>query len=334
MIPADLNVEEFAKNLSGQAAQAFPPELPDNIKRIVTQVVYEFIKIAGNALNGEEHQYDINESVLICQLVGEWMYHKGIDNYKNQIPQEYWKPILQQIAFAIFETAKNSVLAGENQDMIIDKAQAAVETSYRGMIEQLAKENKLTKSVDEIMNQSNLNDYVEQNYKEQELEPKQEEKSLKLMTMALFFKSLSPEEVGKMVRLLGEDERREILTYINMPDLERLIDPVIYNQYLEKFNNFMPKVQIKKKKASMYGKITEALSCLSENEFYKIIANERKNVKNFLLRVYNGKMSEEEIFPLDLANEIAEFAAHKVKDRKNSANNIDNTEQNVVLYDN
>ncbi|MCR4880978.1 MAG: hypothetical protein K6A44_03390 [bacterium] len=312
MIPADLNVEEFARNLAEQAAQAFPPDLPDGVKKAVTQVVYEFIKIAGDALNKEEHQYDINESVLICQLVGEWMYHKGIDNFKNQIPQEYWRPILQQIAFAIFETAKNAVLAGDGQDSIIDKAQMAVEGSYRAMIEQLAKENKLSKSVDEIMHQSNLNDYVEQNYKEEEIAPQQEERDLKLMTIALFFKSLSPDDVGKMVKMLNDDERRQIMTYINMPDLEKLVDPGIYSQYLEKFNNFMPKVQMRKKKESMYHKITEALSSVNEEEFSNIISKERKNVKNFLLRVYNGKMSEEEIFPLDLTNEIIEYAVHKV----------------------
>ena len=312
MIPDELNLEEFAKDLASQASQAFPPELPEMVKKFITQVVYEFIVIAGKALKEEQRNYDINESVLICQLVGEWMYHKGIDNFKNQIPQEYWKPILQQIAFAIFETSKNAVASGDNQDAVIDKAQMAVESSYKAMVEKLAQENKLSKSVDEIMHQSNLNDYVEQNYKEEEIEPQKEEKSLKLMTMALFFKSLSPEEVGKMVKLLGAEERREILTYINMPDLEKLVDPVIYNQYLEKFNNFLPKVQIKKKKASMYGKITEALSQIDEQEFNQIIVNERKNVKNFLLRIYNGKMSEEEIFPLDLANEIIEYAVHKV----------------------
>ena len=102
MIPQDLNIEEFAQTLAGQAAEAFPPELPEEVKKTVTQVVYEFIKIAGNALASEETSYTDQDTVLICQLVGEWMYHKGIDNYKNQIPEEFWRPILQQIAFAIY----------------------------------------------------------------------------------------------------------------------------------------------------------------------------------------------------------------------------------------
>ena len=83
MIPQDLNVDEFAQALASQAAEAFPPELPDAVKQTVTQVVYEFIKIAGNALAGEEQSYSQDDTILVCQLVGEWMYHKGIDNYKK-----------------------------------------------------------------------------------------------------------------------------------------------------------------------------------------------------------------------------------------------------------
>ena len=315
MVPTELNIEEFAKNLAEQASQALPPDLPENVKKIVIQTVYEYIKIAGNALNSEANNYTQDETILICQLVGEWMYHKGIDNYKNQIPEGYWKPILEQLAFAIFEVSKNSVIAKDTPTETIDKAQAAVETAYRTMMEKLAAENQLTKSVDEIMHQSNLNDYVEQNFNETPEDPKREEKDLKLMTMALFFKNLAPEAVGKLVKMLGEDERRQLGVYINMPDLEKLVDPVIYNNYLEKFNNFMPKVQQRKSKKSMYDKFSAAFSSVTEGQLLQLISNERKNVKNFLLRVYNGKMSEEELFPLDLANEIINYTVQKVNSK-------------------
>ena len=315
MIPNDLNIEEFAQTLAGQAAEAFPPELPENIKQFVAQVVYEFINIAGNALNGEEQPYTAEQTVLICQLVGEWMFHKGIDNSKNQIPEEYWKPILQQIAFAIFESAKNGVMQGQNQDYIINLAEEAVTTTYRGLIEQLAQENRLGgKSVEEVLNQSNLHDYVEQNYNEAspEEQASREGKDMKLMTMALLFKTMPPPEVGKLVKFLDENERRQLLTYINMPDLDRLVDPVLYNQYLEKFHNFIPDVQVKKRRQAMYSKITNVVTQINPNKFEKMISYERKNVKNFLLRVYNGKMYEEEIFSPELTTTVIDYVTQKV----------------------
>ena len=165
MFSEKFDIEDFALDLSKQAQEIFPPEIPNNVKNFITQVIYEFIKIAYDALGKEERLYDVNESVLICQLVGEWMYHKGIDNYKNEIPQKYWKPILQQVAFAIWETAKEAIQSkNKEQDTIIQEVQEAVYSVYGAMIRQLAGENKLTKSVDEIMAQSSLDDYVEEKY--------------------------------------------------------------------------------------------------------------------------------------------------------------------------
>lgn len=310
MIPNSINVEEFAKNLSEQAASVFPEGLPANLKTIVIQTVNDFIKIAGNALAQEENSYNENDTVLICQLVGEWMFHKGIDNYKNEIPEEYWVPILQQLAFAVFDASKNSILAGKTQDEVINIAESTISKTYQDLIQQLANENKLTKSVDEIMGQSNLKDYVEHSHDEG-ISAEQEEKDLKLMAIALFFKSLSPDDVGKMVKNLKEEDKRQILTYMQMQDLERLVDPVIYNQYLEKFNNFMPKVQQKKQKNAMHQKMSNVFSDINNEKFEYIIKNERKNVKNFLLHTYNGKILEEELFSSDLTNVIVDYIAQK-----------------------
>lgn len=316
MIPDSLNIEEFAANLSGQAAEVFPADLPVNLKNVVIQTVNDFIKIAGNALAQEKHSYDENETVLVCQLVGEWMFHKGIDNYKNDIPEEYWVPILQQLAFSVFDAAKNSIIAGKNQEEVIGIAENTILQTYHNLIQQLSNENKLTKSVDEIMGQSNLKDYVEQNY-EEGIPEAQEEKDLKLMSIALFFKSLPPSHVSKMVKNLKAEDKKQILTYMEISDLERLVDPVIYNQYLEKFNNFMPKVQAKKQKQAINQRMSNIFGEINENKFLNIIKNERKNVKNFLSRTYNGKLVEEELFSLDVTNIIINYVEQKANTNDN-----------------
>ncbi len=76
MIPQDANVPEFAQILSSQAKTAFPPDIPDNVKEFITKIIYEFINIAGKALDDDkEHNYDMDQTRYICQLVGEWMFH-------------------------------------------------------------------------------------------------------------------------------------------------------------------------------------------------------------------------------------------------------------------
>ena len=77
----------------------------------------------------------------------------------------------------------------------------------------------------------------------------------------------------------------------------------------------MPSVQKQKRKESLLSGITSAFENISKNEFEKIIKFERKNVKNFLLRIYDGKMYEEDLFSSDVSNMIINYATQKVGSR-------------------
>ncbi|MCR4880953.1 MAG: hypothetical protein K6A44_03265 [bacterium] len=162
--------EEFAKNLASQAMDAFDAEIPEDIRILITQVIYEFILISCDELAKDRYKYNTDNIVLISQLVGEWMYHRGVDNYKNDLPQEYWQSVLQKVAFDVYKAAKNSVQLGESRETTIDKANSASERVYMTCMFQLAKEHKLNKPIDEIMAQSSLDDYVEENYTIEEID--------------------------------------------------------------------------------------------------------------------------------------------------------------------
>lgn len=161
MIPKDANIPEFAQILSSQAKEAFENDIPENVKDFVTKTICEFINISGKALDDDEKSdYGMQQTEIICQLVGEWTFHKGVDNYKNEIPEEYWKPILQQIAFAVYETSRRDILNFSDLDAIINNVEYAVNSVYKNCIEQLDKNGQLKKSKEEILKQSNLNDFV------------------------------------------------------------------------------------------------------------------------------------------------------------------------------
>ncbi len=315
MIPQDANVPEFAQILSSQAKEAFSPDIPDNVKDYITKIIYEFINLAGKALNDDqENNYTMQQTQIICQLVGEWMFHKGIDNFKNEIPDEFWKPILQQIAFAVYETARRDILGGADLDTIINNAENAVNSSYEQMITQLEQTNKLKKSKEEILSQSNLNDYVEENHaKENTLSEDQEETEKRYMTLALYLKNFPPEKVAKLVKNLNTEEKGHIMTYIRMDDLEQRVDPILYNQYLEKFHNSLPKVQEKKLKQNIMNKINKAFSDVEKENILEYFAGERTNVKNFIMRAYSGKIFDEgddnAMFSPELRDVIVDYIA-------------------------
>lgn len=315
MIPQDANVPEFAQLLSSQAKEAFSPDIPEKVREAITSIIYEFINIAGRELNNDqENTYNMQQTQIICQLVGEWMFHKGIDNFKNEIPEEFWKPILQQITFAVYETARRDILGGADLDTIINNAENAVNSTYANMITQLEQTNRLKKTKEEILNQSNLNDYVEENHsKEEGLSEEQEEMEKRYMTLALYLKNFPPEKVAKLVKNLNTEEKGHIMTYIRMNDLEQRVDPILYNQYLEKFHNSLPKVQEKKSKQILMNKLNKAFSDIEEENLLQYFSCERQNVKNFIIAAYSGKILEggedSTVFSPELRDVIVDYIA-------------------------
>lgn len=56
---------------------------------------------------------------MITQIIAEWSFHKSVDLIRSGIPQQYWDPIMQKIAYTIFEIAKNAFHQGLPQDQCL-----------------------------------------------------------------------------------------------------------------------------------------------------------------------------------------------------------------------
>jgi len=127
MIPQYFDIEKFASDLSVQAKDSFPLDVPEDVKNFILKTIVEYIVLSGNWLKREKFNYSIDETILIIQLIGEWMFHKGIDNYKNNIPQEYWEHISQQLSVEIYESAKKSIAKGDTTEETINNVEVVVD---------------------------------------------------------------------------------------------------------------------------------------------------------------------------------------------------------------
>ena len=98
-----------------------------------------------------------------------------------------------------------------------------------------------------------------------------------------------------------------------MQDLEQRVDPILYNQYLEKFHNSLPKVQEKKSKQILMNKLNKAFSDIEEEAVLQYFSGERANVKNFITDAYSGKILEggenSTIFSSELRDVIVDYIA-------------------------
>ena len=98
----------FAQNLAQQALGLIPPEFNDAQKNYVANTLLNFSTVAGQALYDDESLgFDLDQAMMITQIIAEWSYHKSVDLVRSGIPQQYWDPIMQKIAYTIFEIAKN-----------------------------------------------------------------------------------------------------------------------------------------------------------------------------------------------------------------------------------
>ena len=106
----DFDYKGFAENLASQAAELVPREFSQNDKNYVTNTLLNFSMLAGEALYQDQENLGFNadQASMITQIIAEWAFHKSVDLIKSGIPQQFWDPIMQKIAFTIFEIAKRT----------------------------------------------------------------------------------------------------------------------------------------------------------------------------------------------------------------------------------
>ena len=117
----------FAQNLAQQAFELIPADFNDMQKNYVANTLLNFSTIAGQSLY-DEGQFDLDTAIMITQIIAEWSYHKSVDLVRSGIPQQYWDPVMQKIAFTIFEIAKNAFGQNLPQDQILQLIEHHVKT--------------------------------------------------------------------------------------------------------------------------------------------------------------------------------------------------------------
>ena len=110
----------FAQNLAQQAFELIPPEFNENQRNYIANTLLNFSTIAGEALyNDDALGFNLDQAIMVTQIIAEWSFHKSVDLIRSGIPQQYWDPIMQKIAFTIFEIAKNAFKQNLPQDQCL-----------------------------------------------------------------------------------------------------------------------------------------------------------------------------------------------------------------------
>lgn len=279
------NGEEFAKSIAQQAMAVLPGDFSEEHKSFVIQTIYKFCALAGNALSDDTTiNYSAQEASIVTQFIGEWTFHKSVDIISSGIEQVHWEPVLQQVAFAVFEKAKEAITKKMDQDEGVAFIEAEVKLSYETAINQLVSEgNVQPEKAQAAISHSNIDNMAAQNTPQQsEVAMDEERKTYKLASMAIVLRDFSAEDTDYILNSLSPEDSNKIREFINMPDLDAKIDPELVNQYLNQFKYLLPSTKIELRKEH----IIEGIMAIGDGNARKLIERisifERPQVKGFI----------------------------------------------------
>ena len=161
----DFDYKAFAQNLAGQAAELVPQDFNENEKNYVTTTLLNYSMLAGEALyqDQENFGFSADQACMITQIIAEWAFHKSVDLIRSGIPQQYWEPIMQKIAFTIFEIARQTFKQGLPQDQILQLVEHHVKKTYLDCINELKDKNLIDEGLQQkAASQSNIDKVMQE----------------------------------------------------------------------------------------------------------------------------------------------------------------------------
>lgn len=327
--------KEFAQNLAQQALELIPSDFNDNQRNYVANTLLNFSTIAGQALY-DEGQFNIDQAVMITQIIAEWSFHKSVDLVRSGIPQQYWDPIMQKIAFTIFEIAKNAFTQNLPQDQCLQVIEHHVKKTYLDCIAELKEKNLIDQGLmEQASMQSNIDTMVQQQVQE---EPQMQEqqapqqsagippqpqagvpsapvsaplgadaKVLKLATLAMLFSRLKQDKVQSILNKFSPDDANSVIKFMGMQDLDAKMDTNAVLRCLQEIKTNIPKTQVTLAPNKIVDKIQNVSQYLDRSQIEQTLRLERNKVKKFVFTALEGEYYE-------IAPKVANIIATHLED--------------------
>lgn len=319
--------KEFAQNLAQQALELIPPDFNENQKNYVANTLLNFSTIAGQALY-DEGQFNVDQAVMITQIIAEWSFHKSVDLVRSGIPQQYWDPIMQKIAFTIFEIAKNAFAQNLPQDQCLQVIEHHVKKTYLDCIAELKDKNLIDQGLmEQASMQSNIDAMVQQQVQEepqmqensQQPQPQQaamppqgavpvsaplgaDTKVLKLATLAMLFNRLKQDKVQSILNKFSPDDAQSVIKFMGMQNLDAKMDTNAVLRCLQEIKTNIPKTHADLAPNKLVNKIQNVSQYLDRSQIEQTLRLERNKVRRFVFTALEGEYFE---MPPKVANIIA-----------------------------
>ncbi len=324
----DFNYQEFAQNLTAQAQELVPQDFSDPEKQYVVNTLLNFSTLAGEALyNDTESNFNADQAMMITQIIAEWAFHKSVDLIRSEIPQQFWDPVMQKIAFTIFEIAKQTFKQGLPQDQILQLIEHHVKKTYLDAIAELKDKGMIDEALmEQAAKQSNIDAMMQQMSEAQEQVPPQQQpqqpveqsqtpqapqttsspKIMKLATVALLFKKMKQEKVQSILNKFNPDDAQTVIKYMGMPDLENRVSVHTALKCLNEIRTNLPKPQ-ELSPSKIVAKIQNVTDGIDRQQLETLLKHERVKVRRLVFNALEGEYYE-------VAPKVANIIATHIQD--------------------
>ena len=275
--------EAFGRNITQQIVSVLPADLNEEQRKYATNKVYQYSVVAGNALNQDQNsQLSSEQACTVVQFISEWTFYKAVDLLRSGLSTQLCDEILQQVAFAAFEVGKKTQINRVNLNEASSTVEKEVAVSFEKTIKDFAKNGKIPENkVSEILAQSFIDQMAQEEQSRDAASKQQEKKVFKLASIALLLKTFPHEKAKAIIHNMDQEEAKQIIEFINMPDLEQKLDPRLVTEFLNEFNqNFKEKPpKINNQYAKFIRKLKERYSPESIKNAVKY---ERSTIKEYI----------------------------------------------------
>ena len=335
MATKDFDYKSFAQNLAQQAQEMVPQEFDDFQKQYVVNTLGNFAMLSGQTLAEDENlHFDAEQSVLITQIIAEWSFHKSVDVIRSGIPQQYWDPIMQKIAYTIFEIAKQTFSQGLPQDKILELIEHHVKKSYVEAITELKDKGAIDEGLMEFAaSQSNMDKMAQDMQESAQAEaappqegvelpmpvepsggaavdfPKVDSKVLKLATVAMLFNKMKQDKVQTILNKFNPDDAETVIKFMQVPDLEKRVGTANALKCLQEIKTNLPKnTDLAPNKVVL--RLRKFASTRSRKELDTLLITERIGVKRLVFNALEGNYYDK--IPPKVASIVASHLCNSV----------------------
>lgn len=293
MAIAGFNSKEFAESLMGQAKEVIPADLEQQEKDFIANTLFRYCSLAGDALaNDDTATMDAQQASIITQFIGEWTFHKSIDLVRSGIPMDKRDPILQKVAFAVFEEARDVILNNVDQNEAIGRVENAVSYAYQEALDEMSKQHQIDDEITQkAKNESNIDKMAQETIAQNQAQPQNQpqrdgasennasNKLLRLAAIAMLLKKMSKKDAGKILSKFDEREGKAISSYMQVEGLEEAFDMATIKKFMHDFLLTIPEEANAYNEKQTRIRYTELAKSVPQEELDAALRPERLKVK-------------------------------------------------------